>query len=175
MEAARPKLQIPLTPLDTALEVLCWSGLVAIWIVAFLAYASLPEIIPIHFNPSGEADGYGSRGAILFLPVIPTVLIIGFTILNRYPHTFNYLGEITPANAERNYRMGTRLMRWLKLFLVVVFGSVLFLVINSANQNLSGSEITSLVNLVIAGVLLMPLVVLLIVFLQFRKNRSSNA
>lgn len=175
MAAERPKLKIPLTGSDKVIEALCWFGLAFIWVWAILAYFTLPEIVPVHFNPSGQADGYGSKVSMLFLPVIPTVLAIGLTILNRYPHTFNYLEEITHANAERNYRMGTRVLRWSKLFLVIVFGSVVLLVTNSANQNLAAEGITRFVNLTIAGVLLMPLVVLLIIYFQYRKNKSLNA
>lgn len=175
MEAARPKLKIPLTPVDKAVEFLCWAGLAFIWGWAVLAYFSLPETVPVHFSPSGQPDGYGSRASMLFVPVIPTVLAIGLTFLNRFPHTFNYLEEITPANAARNYQLGTRLLRWVKLFQVIVFGAIALLITNSASEQLSATEITRFVNLTIAGVLLMPVVLLLIVFLQYRKTNSAHA
>ena len=175
MATERPKLQIPLTGFDKVVEALCWGGLLALWVAAVLAYRYLPEIIPLHFNPAGKIDRYGDKVSVLFMPVIPTVLAIGLTFLNRYPHTFNYLEEITAANAERNYRMGTRLLRWTKLFMTLIFFSILFMIIKSASKSLSEGEITHFTNIIIAAVLLLPVLVLLILILQYRKNKHSHA
>ncbi len=175
MAAERPKLQIPLTTSDKVIEALCWSGLVSVWAIAIVFYAQLPEIIPTHFNAAGQIDGMGSKNTIWLLPAITTVLFIGLTVLNRYPHTFNYLEEITPANAERNYRLGTRILRYSKLFLVFLFGAIILQVTNAATQNLTINDKGWMIKGIIAVSLVWPLVVLLISFLQYRKNRTSNA
>ncbi len=170
MEGARPKLKIPLTTLDKVIEALCWSGLAATWLAAFIAFSQLPEIIPTHFNGSGQADGYGSKSTIWLLPVIPTILVAGLSFLNRFPHTFNYLEEITPANAEKNYRWGTRLLRYSKLFVVLLFGAILGQVIFAARQPLAAAENTWPVTAIIVTALVWPVAVLLIAYIQTRKN-----
>jgi hypothetical protein len=170
MEAVRPKLKLSLTSADKVLEACSWVGLAGLWLSALLAFSSLPEIVPTHFNLAGKIDGNGSKINVLFLPVIPTILAIGLSILNKYPHTFNYLEEITPANAERNYRTGTRILRLSKLFVILLFGAILFLVINSAGQNVASQQMNVYVKAVIIMALLMPVIILLISFLQSRKQ-----
>jgi len=54
------------------------------FIVAVYLYPSMPEVIAIHWNVHGEADGYGSKLVGLFLiPVIELVLIPLFLVLPR--------------------------------------------------------------------------------------------
>ena len=40
------------------------------FIYAAYLYPSLPEIIPIHFNIKGEADGFGGKDSIYLGPII---------------------------------------------------------------------------------------------------------
>ena len=175
MATERPKLKIPLTTSDKVIEALCWSGLAVLWVITFLFYAQLPEIIPTHFNGAGQIDGMGSKNTIWLLPAITTILFAGLTVLNRYPHTFNYLEEITPANAERNYRLGTRILRYSKLFLVFLFGAIILQVSSAATQNLTINDKGWMIKGIIVVALVWPLVVLLISFLQYRKNRTLHA
>lgn len=51
-----------------------------IWVIiiipiAYLVYiwGSLPETVPIHFNASGEADGWGSKNTLIWLPLAMTI------------------------------------------------------------------------------------------------------
>ncbi|HNU59741.1 MAG TPA: hypothetical protein PKI08_07305, partial [Aquaticitalea sp.] len=51
-----------------------------------------------------------------------TVLFIGMTILNKYPHIFNYPTRINKDNALRQYTIATRMVRYLKFSVVLIFG-----------------------------------------------------
>jgi len=97
-------------------------------------YIELPDIIPTHYNGAGEADGFGGKGNILTLPLVATILFIGLTVLNKFPHVFNYPTDITKQNALRQYTNATRLIRYLKLIVVIIFGLIAFKTI----QNCSG-------------------------------------
>jgi hypothetical protein len=46
------------------------------------------------------------------------------TVLNRFPHIFNYTTTITEENALREYTRATRLVRYLKLTMVLILGIV---------------------------------------------------
>jgi uncharacterized membrane protein len=129
----RPKLKIQLSLMDQALELLGWGVLLALWIWTGTSYSSLPDSIPTHFNAAGEADGFGRKASIVGLPVIATLLYIGLTLLNRYPHIFNFPTPVTQDNALRQYTNATRMIRYLKLILVVVFGGISFQTIQQAN------------------------------------------
>ena len=129
----RPKLKIQLSPMDQVLELLGWGVLLALWVWTGTSYSSLPDSIPTHFNAAGEADGFGRKASIVGLPLIATLLYIGLTLLNRVPHIFNFPTPVTPDNALRQYTNATRMIRYLKLILVLVFAGISFQTIQQAN------------------------------------------
>ncbi len=122
----RPKLKIQLTTTDQIFELLGWGVLLALWVWTGTSYSSLPDSIPTHFNAAGEADGFGKKASIIGLPLIATLLYIGLTLLNRFPHIFNFPTPITPDNALSQYTNATRMIRYLKLILVLVFAGISF-------------------------------------------------
>ncbi|ATA76914.1 conserved membrane hypothetical protein [Capnocytophaga canimorsus] len=121
-----PKLKLNLTRTDRIIEFFGWILLLTIWIWVLISYKNLPDIIPTHYNASDVADGFGEKVNLLILPLLATVLFATLTLLNKFPHKFNYLVEITPENAYRQYVNATRMLRALKLVIVIVFGLVIF-------------------------------------------------
>ncbi len=117
----RPIIKISLRPYDKIIEFISWVLLIIFWSFTLFNYTTLPEIIPTHFNGLGKVDGHGESWIILTLPFISTAIAIGLTILNNYPHKLNYTTTITPENAQKNYTIATRLMRFLKLIIIFVF------------------------------------------------------
>jgi uncharacterized membrane protein len=134
----RPKFKIQLSPTDQALELLGWGVLLALWVWTGTNYSSLPDTIPTHFNAAGEADGFGRKASIVGLPLIATLLYIGLTLLNRVPHIFNFPTPVTQDNALRQYTNATRMIRYLKLILVLVFAGISFQTIQQANRTGEG-------------------------------------
>ena len=118
----RPKFNLEISPIDMVLEILGWTSILAIWVLTITNYSSLPDTIPIHWNGAGKADGFGGKAYILPLSIMPTILFIGMTILNKCPHVFNYPTNITEENALSQYRNATRMIRYLKFIIVVIFG-----------------------------------------------------
>jgi uncharacterized membrane protein len=129
----RPKLKIQLSPTDKVLELLGWGVLLALWAWTGTSFSNLPDSIPTHFNAAGEADGFGSKASIFGLPVIATLLYIGLTLMNRVPHIFNFPTPVTQDNALSQYTTATRMIRYLKLILVLVFAGISFQTIQQAN------------------------------------------
>lgn len=129
---SRPKIKADLTTLDRLIEVAGWLALSLIWIITLFYYRNLPETIPTHFNAAGVADDFGPKITLFLLPSIGTILFIGMTILNRYPHVFNYPVKITPENALKQYTMATRLVRVLKLAVLVIFTTITWMTSFSA-------------------------------------------
>jgi uncharacterized membrane protein len=124
-----PRLNIQLhpAPLDKYLNKAAFITLIFMWSFSLFAFFNMPAIIPIHFNAAGEVDSYGGKTTIFLLPGIATIIYTLFTVLGKYPHLFNYPTAITRENAERQYRMGTRLMRFIRLSILVVFTMVVVL------------------------------------------------
>lgn len=128
----RPRIVLEQTGFDRALEGLALSGLLVLILLPLVYYGDLPETIPQHFNAKGEADGFGSKTFVWFLPGLGIVLYSMMTLLNRNPHIFNYTVKITPENAEAQYRLATRLIRWLKAFVVLLFVYITWGIISGA-------------------------------------------
>lgn len=132
----RPRIKLVNTNFDNFLESLGWLLLVLLWVQVLFNFNELPDTIPTHFNFKGEVDGYGSKWTMFFLPITASILYIGLTILNRFPHIFNYTVDITEENAERQYTIATKMIRALKLGVVVIFGLISIMTIYGAESNL---------------------------------------
>ncbi|HSF88019.1 MAG TPA: DUF1648 domain-containing protein [Saprospiraceae bacterium] len=127
----RPRLQIPLTAPDRIIEAAGWVCLAALWAMTLYAYGNLPETIPTHFGVGGEVDDYGSKMTLFFLPVIGTILFIGLTVLNNYPHIFNYPADITPENALSQYTNATRMIRMIKFSITFISLVIVYMIYNA--------------------------------------------
>jgi uncharacterized membrane protein len=134
----RPKLKLELTLVDKTFEIVGWILIFAVWGLTITNYTSLPDTIPIHFNGSGQADGFGGKENIFTLPLIASILFFGLTILNKFPHIFNYPTNITLDNALSQYTNATRLIRYLKIIVVVIFGLITYMTIQNANGHADG-------------------------------------
>lgn len=130
----RPVIKLIKRPQDLALEIATLCGVLLLIGLPVLFYAELPETIPTHFNGKGIADGHGARSTLLMLPIMGTIMSLGLYALNRVPHIFNYPVEITEENAEKHYRNGTSLIRWLNLIIVFSFAYIEWRVIDSASH-----------------------------------------
>ncbi|HTS44925.1 MAG TPA: DUF1648 domain-containing protein [Puia sp.] len=113
----RPRLRPEPNQTDEIIELSGWIFVVILWGLSLYSYSTLPDRIPTHFDVVGMPDKWGSRNAFFVLPVVGTVVFIGLTILNRYPYLFNYPVTITNENALAQYTNATKMMRWLKLSL----------------------------------------------------------
>lgn len=129
----RPKVKIELTIADKTFEIIGWLLIISVWGLTITNYANLPDTIPNHYNGAGQADGFGGKETILTLPLIATVLFVGLTVLNKFPHILNYPTSITQDNALRQYTNATRMIRYLKLIIVVIFEIIIFKTIQNAN------------------------------------------
>jgi uncharacterized membrane protein len=132
---SRPKMRIALTAVDKTIEGMAIFLLILMWLAAMTYFERLPDLVPAHFSLSGKADGFRGKSSIFFLPLIATALYIGMTLINRYPHLYNYLSPVTEENAKVLYTSATKMIRVLKLIVVVVLGAVLMMVIKSALNN----------------------------------------
>jgi uncharacterized membrane protein len=134
----RPKLHIPLNQTDKILEALAFTALALLWVYTFINYAQLPNDVPTHFNVKGEADGFGKKMTLWFLPVMATIMLVGFTFISRIPHQFNYMVKITPENAFQQYSYALKMMRYLKLAVVGIFFFLVYAIVKNALGEMTG-------------------------------------
>ena len=67
---------------------------------------------------------WGGKGSLQILPFVVLGLYVLLTVVGRFPHTFNYLIEITEHNARYQYQNARTMMSWLKVDLTIVFGYI---------------------------------------------------
>lgn len=134
----KPRIKPKLNTTDKTFEILSGLALLGMWVLVITNYASLPDQIPVHFNAAGEADGFGRKARIFGMPIIATTLFGGLTILNKFPHVFNYPTKITADNALKQYKISTRLIRYAKLSIVIIFGIIAWQIIRNANGQTDG-------------------------------------
>ena len=156
----RPKIKLEHTKADKAFEIIGWILVISVWGFTVKNYADLPDTIPTHYNIAGEADGFNGKVTILTLPLLATALFVGLTFLNKFPHIFNYPTNITQHNALRQYTNATRMIRYLKLVIVVIFGLIAFKTIQNGNGEANGLGIWFLP--LTLGLIFIPLIYFLI-------------
>jgi uncharacterized membrane protein len=166
MNVNRPRIKLKPVPGDILLDMLGWALLIIAWIISFYSYSLLPDEIPVHFDLTGNITRYGSKATLFAMPALTTVLLIGLSILNKYPHIFNYPYPITPENAEKQYRIATSLIRWLKLSV-----AGLFLFIEAVMINASRSETYALPNWLFLLVMLLFFVPIIVYFVAAKRSR----
>jgi uncharacterized membrane protein len=134
----RPSIRIKPDKLDKTVDVL---NLIVLFFTVALPvfyFSDLPSLIPKHFNIKGIPDSYGSKYFIIILPFISVIFYIGCTVLKRYPHILNYPLEITNENAESQYHLAVKMIRFLLLILLSAFAYMTFATIQTAFDNSQG-------------------------------------
>lgn len=120
----KPVIKIQLTTQDKIAEVSGYILLAALWCLVVYFYNNSPDVVPIHFNLAGEADGYGTRKTMFITPVLCTFLFFMLTEVAKHPEMFNYPVTITPQNAKKQYTIATCLLRSLKIIVILIFGLI---------------------------------------------------
>ena len=132
------KIEIEPEPIDRIVESIGVIGVILLIGLPIFHYSSLPDIIPRHYGLSGEPDGFSGKGIIWTLPAIGLVMYVGMAILNKFPHIFNYPKEITSENAKRQYKIATKLVRFLNTIIVCVFCYITYATIQTVLGKQSG-------------------------------------
>jgi uncharacterized membrane protein len=80
-------------------------------------YGGLPDEIPIHFDWRGNADGWGPKYILWFLPTIgiPLILLVNAAIISNF-------GKTEPADKQRNIGLITLVFTSL-LLCYIIYGA----------------------------------------------------
>lgn len=159
-EEYRPKVRPEPTFSDHLTEILSVLGLLAMWAMVAYAFNVLPDTIPVHFDFKGDPDRYGGKTSLILLPILTTLLYAGLTVINRYPHIFNYPVKITEENALRQYTHATRMIRLLKLIIILMFSIIVYFTYRTATGASEGIGMWFLPLLLVAVYL--PLIIYLV-------------
>jgi len=121
----RPRHIIPLSVVDRVVEGVTAIVLLAITVIFLFRYPSVDDKVVMHYDLTGNIDRMGDKSRVFFFFGILILIYVGMTFAQRFPHSFNYLTEITEENAKRQYTTAVKMIRWLKLMMVVLFSFII--------------------------------------------------
>jgi len=110
-------------------DIVCLVLLMGVIIYLFVAWGSLPDKVPGHYNAAGEIDRMGSRYELLITPIVGWLMYLGISVVERFPQVWNTGVTVTEENKERVYRVIRNMLSTLKIIMILVF---VFLTINSS-------------------------------------------
>lgn len=121
----QPAMKIPKSLFAKFLDWLTIFVFAAVVIYLITQFSSLPDRVPGHYDGEGNVDRWGSKMELWILPGVAVLLWISMTVLERYPHLFNYL-NLREDNIEAQYRNGQLMINVLKNESVLLFSFLIF-------------------------------------------------
>lgn len=128
--AIQPKIKVDPTSTDRVVDLAALGGIIYGIAIVLLNWNQIPNRVPRHFDFWGRPDAWGAKTNIMYTLGFMVSLYVILTVLNHFPHLFNYLVIITEENAPRQYAIATSAIRWFKLELVWFFAYLLWTSIN---------------------------------------------
>lgn len=100
----RPRIKLPFNTTELILEFVAAVSLIFMLGVLIYWWSSIPEVVPKHFGITGEIDAWGNKKLLPVLYLLTVFIYVSISVLNWFPHIYNYPVNITAENAERQYR-----------------------------------------------------------------------
>ena len=103
------------------------SFLCLVWaFVPLFFYGSIGEDVrvPTHYDALGRVDGYGNRSDLWTPALVAAAFYVVLTVIERFYRSFNFPVRVTQANAYALYRLGIRLLRFMKPLLLLRWAGV---------------------------------------------------
>lgn len=107
--------------LETIVSLLCLIGVV---VYLILAWNTITDKIPAHYNAAGEVNRWGNKSELIVLPIISWLMFGLITLIERFPSIWNTGVRITDDNRTEVYRLLKNLIAVVKMFVLLMFGSL---------------------------------------------------
>ncbi len=159
MSKNQPILNLPDSKEESIINKLTFAIVVLHLLVLLYYYGQLPEKVPTHFGINGEADAWGSKISLWFLPLISLATNFLLYFISRKPHTFNFPKKITSENAATEYSKA----KW-GIALMNIGIAVLFFTITWTTIQIALGQPYTLgwgFNLLVLAIIIVPLAVML--------------
>ena len=112
---------------DRVLSGLSLGALLAVTLYVLLAWKTLPEHPPSHFDFRGAADAWGNNRTVLLTPMALAWFLFGLiTLTEHMPSVWNTVDGVRPANIPRALRLSKSLIGVTKTGLSLFFAWSIF-------------------------------------------------
>ncbi|WP_176142459.1 DUF1648 domain-containing protein [Halobacillus hunanensis] len=136
----QPHIDLPTSTFEKLSTSISFLVMVTTFIYLVVIWNNIPDTIPVHFDLSGEPDRFGGKWSIVALPIISVFIWVTFTMLEKYPHAYNYIVTIHEHNAEAQYRNAVLMLSVLKLVICLLFSYLTWVSIQVGMGHLNGLE-----------------------------------
>lgn len=144
---------------DRVLSGLSFGALLAVTLYVLLAWKTLPEHPPSHFDFHGAVDAWGNNKTTILTPLVLAWFLFGLvTFTEHMPSTWNTVSGVRPANIPRALRLSKTLIGITKTGLSLFFAWSIFC---AARGTGLGAAATPLL-LIMVGIVPLVFVVLLL-------------
>ncbi len=122
----RPVIIMPKSPWEKRIDLCCILFLVMMTMRITTTWRNLPAKIDTAFALSGQAMNTSGKGTLLLLLGLTVFLYMFLSFFSRHPYGFNYPVAVTKKNAKQLYTLGSMMMAWIKLLIIVLFANTVF-------------------------------------------------
>lgn len=144
---------------DRVMTGLSLGALLAVTLYVLLAWKTLPEHPPSHFDFHGAVDAWGNNKTTILTPLVLAWFLFGLvTFTEHMPSTWNTVSGVRPANIPRALRLSKTLIGITKTGLSLFFAWSIFC---AARGTGLGAAATPLL-LIMVGIVPLVFVVLLL-------------
>lgn len=123
--------KVPFTSLQKMMEIITVAALITLFVYLIIIWNDLPERIPSHYDFSGNANAWSSKGTIIALPLVALALYALMTAVSFFPSLWNTPVRITEKNYMFVYQSIRTLVGLIKLVLVVTFSYITYSMANA--------------------------------------------
>lgn len=117
-------IKIERNALDILEIIVSLLSLVGVAVYLILAWKTIPDQIPGHYNAAGEIDRWGDKSELIVLPIVSWLMYGLITLIERYPQIWNTGVRVTEENRTEVYRLLKSLIAVVKMFVLLMFGSL---------------------------------------------------
>lgn len=111
---------------DTVINIISVAILIVATLVLLIFWKDIPETIVTHYGFKGQADSYGSKNSLFFLPIVSWSIWLLLTVAGKYPKFWNVPHPKSEKAEKLVYRTMFDMLNCLKVT-IVSFTSVLTL------------------------------------------------
>ncbi len=120
--------------------------LIGFWVYTIVSFFQLPEVIPIHFDLNGNADGFGNRNMQWFEGGVVTLLFIILQYASKNPYM---KGLNIPNTMRENAPLTFLFCQVLCFLMMLLFTDLTYNTVEVALQRKNGTGYSSLYFLVL--------------------------
>ncbi len=156
------------TPFMKVTDVVCLLVIGWMFYNIWLLQSELPRLIPTHFGLNGNADGYGPKSSIWFLPGITTFFYITTLIARCDARLINIPITVTEQSAPAYFPIALQMLTWMQLTMVSFFGVLVHQIIQISVTHQPGLP------LLVAGLLVGSLLTICCVYYVKLNRLKTN-